>query len=367
MILQEQIIVAIADILAFFGIYAIVSLALNIAYGYSGVPNFGMHMPVLGGAAIVGGLIDRFLFSALSGYFEAQGLDPSQLDYVSNSATIATVLTQYFETNALSGLLAFLSSLLLASAFGALLGYLLSLPAARLREEYLAMATLALAEVFFNILRFQRELIGGTIGLQVVDPLSWMPERYLSYSVLLMAALIAVYAFANRLLNSPLGRAFKAIRDDDVAASTMGYDVAKLRELSMAIAGAVGGLAGALWAFYISGINAIDYNRVYWTFIPWLIVILGGTANNAGVIAGSLAYVAIRRFIILGKDYLNPYLPFDASWLEYLLIGAILIAILIYRPQGIVPERPLRTLSDSDIVRARSGAEPSLSSPYERG
>ncbi|RFA96161.1 branched-chain amino acid ABC transporter permease [Pyrobaculum aerophilum] len=358
MILQiEQ---AIADILAFFAIYAIVALALNLAYGYAGVPNFGLHMAVLGGAAIVGGLVGRLIFWLLADYFTGVGLDPAGLDYVANNALIVTTLNKYFEANPVMGILVFLVSLIFAIAVGALLGYLLALPAARLREEYLAMATLAIAEVFFNVMRFQRELIGGTIGVQIINPLSWLPERYILYPLLLIVCLVALYLFIERIIHSPLGRGFKAVRDDDIAASTLGYDVAKMRELSMTIAGAIGGLAGALWAFYTLGLNAINYNRVYWTFIPWLVVILGGTANNAGVIVGALIYISMKRLIIFGKEYLNPYLPFDVAWLEYILVGVIILAILIYRPQGLIPERLLKTLKREEHEEIKNRSRPEL-------
>lgn len=354
MILQiEQVV---ADILAFFAVYAIAAIALNLAYGYAGVPNFGLHMVVLGGAAVVGGLIGRLTFFAFAAH---AGLSPD-LDYISHNSLIVTELSKYFASNPAAGLLIFLASLALAVAVGALLGYLLALPAARLREDYLAMATLAIAEVFFNILRFERGIIGGTIGVQIVDPLSWLPSRSLVYPLILIAALVAVYVIAERLVHSPLGRSFKAVRDDDVAAAALGYNVARLRELSMALAGAIGGFAGALWAYYTLGLNAISYSRVYWTFVPWLLVILGGMANNLGVMLGALIYVVIKRVIIMGKDYLNPYLPFDVAWLEYILVGAVIILILVYRPQGIIPETPLKTLKKEEHEEIRGRSKPSL-------
>ncbi len=364
MTVPPEVIQALADIAAFFSMYAIVALALNLAYGYTGVPNFGLHMTILGGAAITGGLMGRVLFGALWGDVSARltelGMDPTELDFVSNNAVIIDAINAVIATSPLLGIGILLMSLLVAGLFGALLGYLLTLPAARLREEYLAMATLAIAEVFFNVLRFQREIIGGTIGIQVVDPLAWLPQRFAVYPLILLGAAAAAFLLLRRVVNAPLGRVLKSVRDDDVAASTMGHDVARMRELSMAVSGFIGGVAGALWAFYTLGINAINFNRVLWTFIPWLIVILGGTANNLGVVIGALVYIVIRRTIILFKDTLNPVLPFDVAWVEYLLIGSLLIIMLIFRPQGILPERPVETLGREEVERLRGESQPSL-------
>ncbi|RLF99527.1 MAG: hypothetical protein DRN47_03415 [Candidatus Wolframiiraptor sp.] len=78
-------------------------------------------------------------------------------------------------------------------------------------------------------------------------------------------------------------------------------------------------------------------------------VIIGGAANNFGVLLGSALFVTLRKVITFYKDVFKPFLPFDVVWLEYLLLGIILIIVLIYRPEGIIPEKPSRTLSRREL------------------
>jgi len=110
------------------------------------------------------------------------------------------------------------------------------------------------------------------------------------------------------------------------------------------VASAIAAIGGALYAFYTGGVIAITYSRVDWTFLPWVIVILGGAANNRGASLGALVFVTVRKFIIFYKGSLGPFLPFDVVWLDMLLMGIVLILILMYKPQGILPEQPIYTV-----------------------
>lgn len=123
------------------------------------------------------------------------------------------------------------------------------------------------------------------------------------------------------------------------------------------MASAIAAISGALYAFYTGGVIAITYGRVDWTFLPWVIVILGGAANNRGVSLGALVFVTVRKFIIFYKGSLGPFIPFDVVWLDMLLMGIVLILILMYKPQGILPEQPVYTVSRTtmeDIAESRA-------------
>ena len=103
------------------------------------------------------------------------------------------------------------------------------------------------------------------------------------------------------------------------------------------------------------------YGRVTWTFWPWLIVILGGEANNFGVALGSFVFVFLLKFIDEAKFTLQNVLPFDVNWLEYLAFGSVLIVILMLRPEGLLREKPSATLSESKIstiLKRSSKSEP---------
>jgi branched-chain amino acid transport system permease protein len=105
---------------------------------------------------------------------------------------------------------------------------------------------------------------------------------------------------------------------------------------------------------------ARGYTRATWTFWPWLIVIIGGAANNMGVMVGTFTYVAFRRFILFYKEQLA-FVPFEVIWLDFLLLGIVLIIIQMYRPGGIIPEKPTYTLS-SKKLEEMSGSRRAVSS-----
>lgn len=99
-------------------------------------------------------------------------------------------------------------------------------------------------------------------------------------------------------------------------------------------------LGGLLYASYVESVVAFGYTRLNWTFLPFVMVIVGGMANNKGVLVGTLLFVVIRKLVIYYNDSLDGYLPFDIIWLDYLLLGGIMIAVLLFRPNGIIPEKP---------------------------
>ncbi len=131
----------------------------------------------------------------------------------------------------------------------------------------------------------------------------------------------------------------------------MGKDTVVLRRNVLIIASIITGVAGALYTIYTGDTNAATYDRVTWTFWPWLIVILGGVASNSGVAIGHFVFIFLLQYIDATKFYLQDVLPFDVTWLEYLLFGSLLIVVLLLRPQGILPEKPSHTLSKGEISR----------------
>jgi branched-chain amino acid transport system permease protein len=123
----------------------------------------------------------------------------------------------------------------------------------------------------------------------------------------------------------------------------MGKDVTKVRMEVLVIGSMICGLAGALYAFYACYVGPAAYGRLEWTFLPWLMVIFGGVGNNFGVALGTFIFVALRKLIVFYK-YSFAFLPFDVVWLEYLLLGSIILIILIFRPSGLIKEKPSQTI-----------------------
>jgi branched-chain amino acid transport system permease protein len=119
---------------------------------------------------------------------------------------------------------------------------------------------------------------------------------------------------------------------------------------ALAVGSALGAIGGALYAFYSVTCVAASYTRFEWTFWPWVAMMLGGAANNVGVLFGVLVFVVTRKGIILFKGQLAPYVPFDVVWLDLLLFGSALILILMFRPEGILPEKPTHTITPRQIA-----------------
>ena len=161
----------------------------------------------------------------------------------------------------------------------------------------------------------------------------------------MLVVAIALFLFLERLVRTPLGRMLRAIRDNEEVAEALGKDVARIRMKTIMLSSTIAAVGGALYAFHSSNVHALTYHRVAWTFWPWVMVILGGAANNVGVAIGTFVFVAIRKFIYYYKEALAPFIPFQVVWLDPLLLGLALILVQMFRPEGILPEKPTTTIS----------------------
>jgi branched-chain amino acid transport system permease protein len=151
----------------------------------------------------------------------------------------------------------------------------------------------------------------------------------------------------------------RAIRDNEEVAESLGKEVTRIRMKTLIIASAIGAIAGAIDAFKAGGSHARAYQRVSWTFWPWVIVIMGGPANNVGVVFGTFVFVLLRRVIDFYKIQLEQFVPFSVVWLHSLLIGLLLIIVLLFRPEGILREKPTRTLNLQRFKKQQTGVSTS--------
>jgi branched-chain amino acid transport system permease protein len=229
-----------------------------------------------------------------------------------------------------------------------------SYPALRLKEDYLAMTLLAFGEFLTAIGYYgTREIVGGTLGVSVIDPFGWVGgDLRLPVATMTLAAVAFFVALYVRLVSrSPLGRALRAMRDQEVAAEVLGKDTVALRRNVLMVSSAIAAIGGSLWALNAGGVTPKDYDRATWTFLPWVMVILGGAGNELGVLIGTAVYVSARMLIDQYKGLLEPVLPFSVIWLDRLLMGIVLILILLARPQGILPEKPVYPLGKAKVRR----------------
>jgi len=336
--ISAELIIFVRDFAIFFAIYLIIALSLNLEYGYTGVPNFGKVLAVAGGAFTVGffpGRIIAWLFGIGSG-----------LDYITDNIVIVTEVNQVLMKNPGISLAIFFATLAVAGVVGAFLGLVACYPAIRLREDYLAITLLAMGEAIQVIGYNYRPIVKGNIGVIVPDPFMWAGEfRYVVVAAFILGICLLALFYLERLIRSPLGRMLRAVRDNENVSESLGKDVTRIRMKTIIIASIIGSIGGALDAFKAGGVIATSYHRVSWTFWPWVIVVLGGAANNMGVVVGTFAFTALRRFIDYYKGQLAPFVPFSVVWLDYLLLGIMLILIQMYRPEGVIREKPTPTLS----------------------
>ncbi|MCE2506087.1 MAG: branched-chain amino acid ABC transporter permease [Nitrosopumilaceae archaeon] len=325
------------DLLAIFAVYVIVNLSLNMEFGYTGIPNFGKVLAVGAGAFVAASVPGR-IFAEMAGI---------EGDYIANNLAIVSQVNLWLADNIGIGFAVFFLTLGIAALVGGTLGIITSYPAIRLRGDYLAITLLAFGESIRIIGNNFTPLVGGTLGVQVPDPLSFLPDemRFPAATVGLVLIAAAVYVYSEKMLRSPLGRLLRAVRDNEIAAEALGKDVTRVRIKVIMVSAALAAIGGALYAFYVGGTIAFAYDRASWTFWPFLMILIGGLANNKGVLVGTLIFVVLRKVIIFFKDYFEGFVPFDVVWLDFLLLGVILLVVLLYRPQGIFVEKPTPTIS----------------------
>lgn len=331
-------VIFIGDLVAIFSVYLIINLSLNLEFGFGGVPNFGKVLTVAAGAFVMG-TIPFMIFGMLVDY---GGLEP-----VDDNIMLVHQINAYISAHPESVMGVFAVTLIVAVAVGGLLGLASAYPAIRLRGDYLAITLLGFGEIIRIVGINHTPLVGGTLGISIPDMLAFMPNeyRFLTASFVLLAFAGVIYLLVARFTKSPVGRLLRATRDDDLALQTLGRDPVKVKFKVMMLAGMLGAVGGVMYASYVEGVVAFGYDRLNWTFLPFVMIIVGGMANNKGVLVGTLLFVAIRKLVIYYNDSLDGLLPFDIIWLDYLALGGLMILVLIFRPHGLLPERPQKTES----------------------
>jgi branched-chain amino acid transport system permease protein len=296
------------------GIYAVFALGLNIQWGYTGLFNIG----------IAG-------FFAIGAYTSAMITTPMP------TGVYAQYVHQIFGLN-----LPFVFGLLGAAIVCGIVALLIGIPTLRLGEDYLAIATLGIAETFRLIFNNETWLANGPRGLMgLPQPLHKLvePNNYnYIYLVIIVLVMIMIYLLIERAIRSPWGRVLRAIREDEVSASMSGKDIFNFKMQSLIFGAMVMGIGGALYAHYTKAISPSVFTPLYGTFIIWVMLMAGGSGNNKGAILG--AYVIWGIWV--GTTFLTDFLPHTlkarAPYIRFLVIGVLLELILIYRPQGMLGE-----------------------------
>jgi len=332
----------IVDIAMFFGLLVIVAMALNFQYGNAGIPNMGCAVQVIIGAFSVSAIVMRVMFTVIA----AAGVplddwnDPFKWIY-SNPANVGLANT-YLTNNAVIAIGFLLLSLGVAVILGAVIGYLLALPAIRLRATYLMIVLITISDASQIIGRNVTGISGGTLGVWIPNVFAWYPGDIgvIMAVVTLLLGLISFFIFRT-MLNSPYGRLMRSMRENEVTLSSVGKNVVGIRRNILMFASGVTAIAGVMNVYYLQFSNESGYQRAYWTYWPWLMLILGGPGNNAGTFLGAAVIIALRRLIIVFKFQIQEFFFFPISYLEDIILGGLLVFVMIFRPNGLIPEKLL--------------------------
>jgi branched-chain amino acid transport system permease protein len=255
----------------------------------------------------------------------------------------------------------FWTALVASTLFAAAAGVTLGAPLLRLRGDYFALVTLAFGEVVRFSLRNLEEVTGGTRALSPVPPPhlpDWLTtvlgrmgighdsaQEYRLYYWLNLGLLLVVASLVSQIENSPLGRRWRAVRDDELAASCLGINVARAKLSALALGSALAGMAGSLYAFKITSTaspDAYDFSR---SAIMLCAILVGGLGSVRGAVIGTFLVLGFDNLLAPWFDsLLQSFQPADGSnrlmlfgnW-RMLVFGGLLIALMRFRPAGLFP------------------------------
>ena len=396
-------------------ISAVMSLGVNIQYGYAGLFNLGiMGFVALGGLATViisappvyeawsaGGVrvISALFFGALTIFFSMHAwkfLKGSKyrpllmtiilvmgffiFRYIFDPAVEAIEKINPAAEGYLGGLgLPIILSWPIGGLLAAIAAWLIGKISLGLRSDYLAIATIGVSEIIIFTIKNEDWLARGvknviglprpvpyeidlqqstnfinwaqTLGVDVVDASTLFVK--ICYTILFLIVLFVLYWLCEKALNSPWGRMMRSIRDNEIAAESMGKDV-KSRHLQVFILGsAVCGIAGAMLVTLDGQLTPTNYHPLRFTFIIWVMVILGGAGNNLGAILGGfiiwffwveVEYIGLFLMDILTSGFSDDnafrnHMLGSAAYMRYLTLGLILVLVLRFNPKGLIPEK----------------------------
>lgn len=290
------------------GIYAILCLALNMQWGFGGLFNAG----------IAG-------FYAIGAYTGA-------------------ILTAAGSDAHVGGFgLPILIGLVCAGIASGLVGWMIARICVRLKADYLAMASIGIAEIIRLAIVNEEWLTNGSLGIsRIPRPLETLFSGRQSEVVFVVFVWIIVavtFLVARRLQVSPWGRVMRAIRDNDAAAASVGKDVQRFRTETFVVGAIFMGVAGALSAHYFKFFSPDATEPLLITFLAWVMLIAGGSGNNIGAIAGALVIWAIWSLTEVVTQQLPPDWATRSSYIRMLLVGLLLQFVLQRFRSGLFPEK----------------------------
>ena len=289
------------------GIYAVVALGLNVQWGFTGLFNAG----------IAG-------FYAIGAYVSAILTTPETASHLGGFGLP-------FPVGWLSAMLA-----------SGILAYGVGVICIRLRSDYLAIATIGIAEIVRLVLKNELWLTNGPRGIQrIPKPFEDLGPPYadLAYLGLVAAVILVLFLALQRISRAPWGRTMRAIRENDIAAEAVGKDVVRFRLEAFIVGGMLMGLGGAMQAHMTKFIGVEATEPLMTTFLVWVMLIVGGSGNNLGAIVGPLLVWALWSATEIATSQLPAEWITRAAYIRIFLIGLLLQVVLQKFARGLFPER----------------------------
>ena len=352
-------------------VYSLVAVSMNLLNGFTGLFSLGQA-----GFMLLGAYTYAILMVPMA--------VKDQVYYLFDGSAVKFSLLDMFQSifgaagfgSGVALVLAVLLALILAGCVATLFAYLIGLPVLRLKSDYLAIATLGFAEIIRAI--FQWQVLGPvTNGANMIKSFPTFSSfnikgangstvLYLSTFVpfLIVAGCIIVIVM---LVNSTYGRAFKAIRDDEVAAEAMGINLAKHKMLSFVTSSFFAGVGGALFAMYVANAQAKVFTATM-TYEILLIVVIGGIGSISGSCIATFLYVACSEWWMRFLDtetYIGTFkVPLLHSGFRMVVFSVVIMVVVLFFRKGIMGDRELPQVIAGwkEKIRAKKAAKQEVTS-----
>jgi branched-chain amino acid transport system permease protein len=335
-------------LLTYFGIAALMAISLNLEYGVAGIPNFGQAFFVSIGA-----------YTAAITYTRLLPLLAGQSFINPCGATLAQALqlrSDIMRTMPAVALGNFVITLLIAAVVGGIIGYLTSYVILRLKQEwYLALVLLVGGETVRIFVRGYEPVICASNGISgIAGPFAWIGNTQAAsilFALLVLLLAAATFWYSQKLVRSPFGRLLKAVRENEQVALGLGKNVARVRAQVMFIGSAIAAIAGVLFALNLGFVSTNDY-VVNMTLDVWVMIVLGGLGSSRGALLGALIITVLDRLTAITAIQFNRSgIELEFNYVRYILFGMILLLVLRFRPQGLLPETPFTTPAHDHLVQ----------------
>ena len=324
-------------------VYSLVAVSMNLLNGFTGLFSLGQAGFMLLGA---------YTYAILMVPADQKGQVYYLFGGCAFDSSLMDVLGKLFGTSgaggAVSMILSCLIALILAGCVAGVFAYLIGIPVLRLKSDYLAIATLGFAEILRAIFQWQKlgkvtngaNMIKGFptfSSFNITNSSGQIVLRLSTFVPFLIVSLCIVLIVL--LINSSYGRAFKSVRDDEVAAEAMGINLFRHKMLSFVISSFFAGVGGALFAMYVANAQAKAFTSVM-TYEILLIVVIGGIGSVSGSVLATFLYVACSEWwlrFLDSEQYIGGFkVPLLRNGFRMVIFSIVIMVIVLFFSQGIM-------------------------------